>query len=796
MNSQDYFLLKAMTGWQDVELTDTPVPAAPEGALESLEEVLLHLDGIHTVSLDIFDTLLRRDVEPCDYPKRAAMQQLSLLMAQANIAISSEELLTLRHEAEAIARQAVLAHGGDAECTLSEIFEQLYRLIESRFQLILEPLLPNQQLVDFEVQIETERLSPMPGAQALLSALKQRGIKILLLSDMYLEAEHIRQILQHHDLHDVSHNLYVSSDTRRSKGSGSIYAHLIATGELVPEQTLHIGDHLNADFQRPQQHGMHARLLHSTDERQRRSKLEQAIKLANRFGDTSHLWNQCDTTATHSDEPSPYQIGYQRLGPIFTLFALDVLFKALRGSYREIFFLARDGYLLQKLYSRLREQLHLSQLRTTPASRYLYLSRASTRLAALSGQHDELVSLAQRVNRQDGVWSLISILGLDKKAYEPLVNEILQSAAAQDTLEDSARLQHLLLNTPAFMEQLQTDITESTQRLQDYLTQEEFLGEGEILLVDIGWNGSILNTLEKTFGGMPTFPQVDASFFGRLYGESLDKIRLAPGFAYDANRPNPIEHLINECRELFETSASSLEGSVLGYIATADGFKPRCAESTLDDTDKTLITEIQQGILAYCDDFAQMYNRFTPVPEALRYDALVQATSLIAGTHPGEQEVIANLKFDLSWGTEGRVNLQEYLGLSNRKTSSPPAHSQPTLKVSLSDSDDQSYDQQKIFEKIHQMVERLRQEDQLIFYGVGTIASLIAPLLIDKIAYFVDGNSALHGQKFLERPIRPPESLFVEKNHSVFVTPINRKKIIGKRLTPCALPIYFIDDFL
>ena len=157
---------------------------------------------------------------------------------------------------------------------------------------------------------------------------------------------------------------------------------------------------------------------------------------------------------------------------------------------------------------------------------------------------------------------------------------------------------------------------------------------------------------------------------------------------------------------------------------------------------------------------------------------------------------MSNLKLDLSWGTEGRVNLREYLGFSNRGVLSSPDHARFALKISLSDGDAKTHNQQKIFEKIHQIVERLRQEDRLILYGVGTIASVIAPLLIDKISYFVDGNSALYGKEFLGKPIHSPEVLISETGHTVFVTPINRKKVIGKRLSDCNLPVYFIDDAL
>jgi FMN phosphatase YigB (HAD superfamily) len=722
MSTQEYFLLRAMTGWQEVELNDISLPPAPKDSLHSLEETLQHLEGISTVTLDIFDTLLRRDVEPCFYPTRAAMQQLSFFLARTGIILNVDELLNLRHEAETLARQSALAHGNDPECTLSDIFTQLYQLIKSRYQLDPESLIPHQRLVDFEVKVETERLSPMPGAISLLQELKHRGIKTLLLSDMHLETLHIEYILRHHDLHHYIDKVYVSCDTRCSKGSGNLFAHLISSGELIPENTLHIGDHTISDFQRPREHGIRALLFHSNEERERRYRLDQALRLAKVYGDSSHIWNLSSTA--HHNSHSPYQIGYQRLGPIFTLFALDILVKTLRESYRDVFFLARDGYLLQKLYEQLRSQLLISQLLHPPAGKYLYISRAST----------------QTERTKEG-------------AYK------------------------------------------NTSRLQDYLVQEKFFGTGKILLVDIGWNGSILANLEKTFGDLTTFPQIDACFFGRQYGEPLEKINLGPGFAYDGIRHNPIEHLINECRELFETATASFEGSVLGYSSTSNRIAPYCADSTLSRTDRELITQVQQGILAYCDNFVEMYNRFTPPPDALHYDAILNATSLIAGTYSCEQEIIAGLKLDLGIGYEERISMGTFLGLNNRIKS--PPHFIPSIKLELiADENSNHQGPQKLFEKIHEMTQRLQQQEKLILYGVGTISSLLAPLLLDKIDYFVDGNSALHNQLFLGKPIKPPEVLFTETDHSIFVTPLNRKNVIMKRMAGCSLPTYYIDDFL
>lgn len=795
MNRQDFFLLKALTGWQAVELTPPAAQPAPPDALQDLAEVTDHLDGIDTVTLDLFDTLLRRDVDPPDLPKRLAMQPLQLVLARHGVSIGIPALLALRDEAEARARQQGLTAGMDAECTLTDIFAQLYALLAERHGIDPAEHIAPAELVAYEVDRELTRLSPMPGARALLDELKRRGLKVLVLSDMYLEAAHLQRILSHHGLWEGIDALYVSSETRLTKGTGKIFAQLIARGEITPGATLHLGDHLVSDVQRPREHGLHSRLLHIPAEKARRAALRQALKLAEEFGEPGALRSLCELPDGSRSQADPRHIAYHRIGPLFTLFVLDVLRQCLAGDYREVFFLARDGHLLQRLYDKLRAGLDLARLLPSPAGRYLYLSRASTRHASLGDSPEELASLAQRVNRQDGVWSLIAILGLDRKDYAPLVSDILGTEAEDAALHDSGELQQRLLADPRFTQRLRQDLANGRRQLQDYLVQEGLLDGGRVMLVDIGWQGSILVTLEQAFGALPGFPDIDVRYFGRLHGNRLERIRLQDGFAFDSARDNPVEHLINECRELFESVASSTEGSVLRYTVGADGvIGPLCAPSTLDAEDLATLEQIQQGILDYCDDFIGLCNRFGPAPEPFYYDALVQATSLIAGTRPDEQERLAGLKFDLSWGTEGRVPLREYLGLSRQAGAAPP-HQPLPLQLSL-ESAAGGTDLQALFERIHQLVERLRQEEQLVFYGVGTVSALLAPLLVERIAYFVDGNSALHGQQYLGKPIQAPDSLLDDSGKTVFVTPIKRKAVIAKRLAGCPLTVLYIDDLL
>lgn len=783
MNENEYFLLKTLSKWRPIELAESRLPFRSEGSIQSLIEVLDHLENIQTVTLDIFDTLIRRDIAFPEQSQKEALHLVSLIMGRHGHDLEISTLVQWRAEAEANARQIALTEGWEAEATLTEILASLYSLINERLNFDIELFLSLEVLIEYELSREIFHTSPMPGAIELLTTLKARGIQVLLISDMYLEQMHLKRILSYHGLLEGVEALYVSSTLRRSKGSGGLFSYLVKSGKIKPSRTLHIGDHPVADQVRPAEYGIDSRILQDPDEFKRRDELEQAQRLSERFGDTSHLRRIAGEQTF--DEASARQIGYQRLGPIFTLFALDILDEAMRSPCRQIFFLARDGFLLKRLYQKLRAGLHLAQQLETPEGDYLYLSRASTRLAALKGHDDELLAMAQRVNRQDGSGAVLSLLGLQD---DPVLRETAAELNGDDSLQAMAALQRQLLNTPGFREQVEQAMSGARERIYGYLLQHHFFGPDRVLLVDIGWNGSILATLEQLFGQLPHFPEVTARLFGRRYGIPFERIKVASGFAYDEHRPNPIEQLINEARELFETVAASCEGSVIGYEHVDGVIVPLLAEGSAHGREQ--VDALQQGILDYCDDFICLFNRFGPPSGALKAEASIEAASLILGNSAEERALLAGLPLDIGWGREETVTLEEYLGKLGGSDGSPLE-----LNLSLSDNTVMS-DTQGLFERILAMVERLRGVERLVFYGVGTVTQVIAPLLIDRIAYFVDGNSNLHGKTFLERTIHSPESLANESNATLFVTLLNRKQVIARRVGGYGLKTLFADDLL
>jgi len=793
MNSQDYFLLKSLSGWNDIEISEPVIAPAPDGAINSLLDVCGYLDGIETVTLDIFDTLLRRDVDPPEYVKQSAMHQLGLLLSRFDRRITPRKMLGLRDDAEASARQDALRYGNDTECKLSEIYIYLDKLLQQNFNFTVQNYLTHEQLAQFEVDLETRSLSLMPKAVALLKKLKQSEIKVILLSDMYLDKKYLDSILKEKGLLEIVDAVYVSSELRMTKSTGSLYQYLIDTGVIKPGKALHVGDNAGSDYFKPKEHGIKSLLFYHSDELKRRKKAATAIRVAKIFGDTSHLWKlSADRVLS---KPSVFQIGYQRLGPVYTLFAFHVLTSVIQNNYRTVYFLARDSFLVRNLYKEMIRGLDICKLIQLPEDKYLYLSRTSTRLAELKDKPDELTALAQRVGRTNGIWAVISVLGFEKEDYSLLIEDIQNKKKVEDTGNLAEDYQTLMESEP-FINKINLDIAEGTKRLEKYLTQECFFEPGKKLVVDIGWNGSILSTLEKSFSDHISSSDFNALFMGRLYGSELGKIKLFPGFAFDDRRSNPVEKLINECRELFEIVASSFEGSVTGYTEAGGTVVPKCAKTALSDEDKSLIEEIQNGVKAYCADFIDVYNRFSPNVDVMRVDAILNAVSLITGIRQEEQALIQDLQFDLGWGNENLVSLREYLGINPGKGQAPLSAVESELKINPDETAQNDQDFQKIFEKINGIIHRLKQENSLIFYGVGTVTSILAPQVLDNIAYFVDGNTAFHGDTYLGKPILSPDELLQEKCHLVFVSLIKRKNIISKRLDNCDLPVIYIDDLL
>ncbi|WP_323813310.1 hypothetical protein [Cellvibrio sp. NN19] len=199
------------------------------------------------ISVDIFDTLLLRDTT--SEIKRfllIAEEQSKYLKQKYNINYTPEDLLAARLSGTKISYRASKVVSGCREGSISDIYRVAARALQ----------LPNgteEELIKLELDHEKRVLTPNTGLIAQLEKHKKNGIKCIMISDMYLHASHIKELIEalipnHLEIFDA---IYSSADTTVSKASKKIFTLIGGELNITPNNWLHMGDALKGDYRSP-----------------------------------------------------------------------------------------------------------------------------------------------------------------------------------------------------------------------------------------------------------------------------------------------------------------------------------------------------------------------------------------------------------------------------------------------------------------------------------------------------------------------------------------------------------------
>lgn len=199
--------------------------------------------SIAVVSFDVFDTLIQRataaptDVFACLEP----LVEETTRGAFPNFQQVRPILARLAKEKRGQPRQ---------ECTLAEMYSLL-----TEWQL----LGPDQAEALIAAEIKAEKAVMMRREEGcrLFEAAKSAGKRVILISDMYLTAEAIKDILTSLGLSGYA-ALYLSSELRGQKYFGDFWDIMLAEEGIDPAGVIHIGDHPISDYENPQARGIRA----------------------------------------------------------------------------------------------------------------------------------------------------------------------------------------------------------------------------------------------------------------------------------------------------------------------------------------------------------------------------------------------------------------------------------------------------------------------------------------------------------------------------------------------------------
>ncbi|AHE98942.1 glycosyltransferase [Thioalkalivibrio paradoxus] len=568
------------------------------------------LTRVSCVSFDVFDTLLARCIEPPEDLHR----RVATLLARQVEGVTVATVLAARAAVEHRLRQQASQDGLDHECHYDPLIEGWITDLAGHADPDLIELVQRT-----ERELEILALAAKPGARDTLEWLRRSGVRVIAVSDMYLSHDHLVELLEHCGLGSYIDRVYVSSEFGLGKYTGRLHRKVLEVEGLAPQDIIHVGDNLISDMNVPTQLGMTGVFLDEREERLRRRRQTLSSEMACRGG----IWpgrrlfeivefrmGQCPAyqQARHD---SYFEYGAHILGPAFGTFFLGLARQIEKIRPERIYFLARDGFLFQRMYERWRE-LETRDTEAWPEPTYLYASRRVVATASVAdGLTPEQAIVAFYNPKQQGLQSLFKTFGLPPEEFAGTAVRH-GFVELDEPLEDwhDPRLLSFLEDREV-QDRIRTHGIRARDRLQRYFAEHGFFDSTRVALVDIGWNGTIQKFLEDSFSSRPDFPELHGWYFafvGQMHGDFGAGERIQ-GIMFDQRRNDPYERAVMEFEELFEQGARSAEGTTLGYQSDGEGrVHPVLKEDSAPDRQdeiscNPLIERFQQGVLTHLEHF-------------------------------------------------------------------------------------------------------------------------------------------------------------------------------------------------
>ncbi len=308
----------------------------PGGTKEELCKKIAQAD---IVSFDLFDTLIMRDV----LSSTDIIELTDAVLKEKGVHI--EDFVSRRLEVE----KRLAKYGAPA-------LEELYRDIVGKSRETDSISVSVQELAATEWEIDYKSILARQAMCDIFAYSVRQGKPVYIVTDSYYRQEQIERILEKCHLTGYT-GLLISCEYHTGKTQKLFKRFKEITGEC---RCLHIGDDLTADIEMAAKAGMDTYHIFSGEELldavgnmgmgPYMDSLPERLKIgmfaARLFNDPFQFESEDRRIAL----PDAYDIGYLICAPMITDFVFWFREQVQRYGFRNIWFSARDGYLLQKLY--------------------------------------------------------------------------------------------------------------------------------------------------------------------------------------------------------------------------------------------------------------------------------------------------------------------------------------------------------------------------------------------------------------------------------------------------------------
>lgn len=519
----------------------------------------------HILSLDVFDTLLYRPFErPVDVfveVHRAISES-----GAAPLPESAEEFSSLRAQAEQRARST----HPSGEITIHEIAAELSRMLRTNPAADL--------LTESEVMTEARFMLLDRDIAALIHHAAAHGVPYVLVSDMYLSAEHLLEFLGKASERagltiPAPKRVFVSGEHRTNK-SGRLFSHVLEEIGVPNESVLHVGDHPLSDVESPRRQGIHVIHYRREDDYTTEVFARERPYLATCVNTrTSGAHNDLGLRTLRSkalasalpDAPlDAHGYGAFIMGPVLTLFAEWVVDDCVQRNQSAVYCLMREGAFLASLINQVAEARGV-RLNARP----LWASRYAIRAASYRHANDRELRGWFAKRRWLPLTALARDLGLDVEHVRKLSGIRHDQPLGKG---DRETIISAIIADQNTRNQILAASAERRQRLLDYYQREGVFEHPECTLVDLGWAGSIQKNLARLFQGRESPSHLRGLYFATNDG-ILDLPLVscsAASFLFSRGEPRAPFEIVQRTPEIIEQVCMPAEGSFMGLSASGD----------------------------------------------------------------------------------------------------------------------------------------------------------------------------------------------------------------------------------
>ena len=364
-------------------------------------ELVSQLKAYDVISFDVFDTLIFRPFsDPTD---------LFYLVGEK---MGIQDFKNLRIQAEKKAREIVHRTSDGYEVTLEQIWNELAD----------ETGLDADEGIRIETETEKNLCFVNPYMLQVWNELKDAGKKLIIVSDMYLPAEIIKEILEKNGFTGAE-SIYISNELGCNKYEGRLYGKVLEDirKELPDAKVIHVGDNPRSDLKMAEANGFDTVFYPNVNRNQllyRPFDMSAIVGGAYRGIVGSHIYNGLNV---YSRE---YEYGFI-YGGLFVLgyckFIHDYF---LNEKPDKLLFLSRDGDILKKIY----DYMYPGE----PTEYVLWSRKAALKLMAGHDKHDYFrrfidhkvsdgISLGEAIDSME-LQGLKAKLGAELKASDRLTS--------------------------------------------------------------------------------------------------------------------------------------------------------------------------------------------------------------------------------------------------------------------------------------------------------------------------------------------------------------------------------------